>query len=129
MLEPPPTSPEGLITFASQANPRQFPCPQWESLARHRVEYLTYEGPVSRGRGTVQRVARGLVDWIRVEPDALLFDLKEMEFLTPPSAGWPTGQYCLTRQAAEWGTEEVPTPTSTHDPSPVWRLSRLKETP
>jgi hypothetical protein len=29
-------------------------------LPDHRLEYLSYEGPVSRGRGTVRRVAAGV---------------------------------------------------------------------
>ena len=28
-------------------------------LPDHRIEYLTYEGPVSKGRGSVQRIDRG----------------------------------------------------------------------
>ena len=33
-----------------------------EPLGEHRREYLTYEGPVSGGRGEVKRVAGGTYD-------------------------------------------------------------------
>jgi hypothetical protein len=44
-------------------------CPNWPpelgdlliELSDHRREYLTYEGPVSQNRGTVRRVAAGVV--------------------------------------------------------------------
>jgi hypothetical protein len=111
MIEPPPGSSEGLITFTSQTDPRQF-YNDWnvESLPPHRKEYLTYEGPISGGRGSVQRVATGLLTWIRFGPDAATFKLQHMEFLAPPFAGWPTGQYCLTAE-----------------PMNRWRMSRIKE--
>ncbi|MCA9082048.1 MAG: hypothetical protein KDA58_15910 [Planctomycetaceae bacterium] len=35
-----------------------------ERLADHRLHYLDYEGPVSRGRGTVQRHERGALHWL-----------------------------------------------------------------
>ncbi|MEQ8848335.1 hypothetical protein [Botrimarina sp.] len=34
------------------------------ALADHRAAYLDYEGPVSGGRGTVERVAGGRVEWL-----------------------------------------------------------------
>ncbi len=39
-----------------------------ERIADHRVEYLTYEGPLSGDRGTVTRLARGEVVSIEIEP-------------------------------------------------------------
>lgn len=35
-----------------------------EMIGRHRRDYLAYEGPVSGGRGRVERVATG---WIRID--------------------------------------------------------------
>ncbi len=43
-----PTGPDSLPMTARQ-------------IENHRLEYLTYEGPVSRNRGTVQRVESGVV--------------------------------------------------------------------
>lgn len=53
-------TPEGLATWAID-DPLECPLP-WRAraLAIHRVAYLDYEGPVSRGRGTVVRVDSGL---------------------------------------------------------------------
>jgi hypothetical protein len=111
MLEPPRDSPDGLITFASLTDPRHVSSDWYlDSLPPHRKEYLTYEGPVSQGRGAVQRVAMGLLRWIEFGPDAATFELHHMEFLEPPFAGWPTGQYCLTAE-----------------PMNRWRMSRIKE--
>ena len=44
-------------------------------LADHRPAYLTYEGPVSRGRGTVQRTDRGTCRFVRAADDAWEFFL------------------------------------------------------
>jgi len=33
-------------------------------LAPHRLDYLTYEGPVSNNRGDVERVAKGPIEWL-----------------------------------------------------------------
>ncbi len=48
----------------------------------HRPEYLAYEGPLSRDRGTVRRLARGMVvSWDRGE------DVWRMEIDWPDPAG------------------------------------------
>jgi hypothetical protein len=39
-----------------------------EALARHRLEYLDYEGPVSNDRGEVRRVDAGEFRWIERTP-------------------------------------------------------------
>lgn len=36
-----------------------------EELPRHRMAYLTYEGPVSKNRGQVKRVAAGSFEWLQ----------------------------------------------------------------
>jgi hypothetical protein len=39
-----------------------------EALARHRIEYLDYEGPVSGGRGDVRQVDAGAFRWLERTP-------------------------------------------------------------
>jgi len=50
---------ELLRTWALAAAPDSAPSVAAEKLADHRLAYLDYEGPVSRGRGTVTRWDRG----------------------------------------------------------------------
>ena len=38
-------------------------------LPNHRLEYLEYEGPISRDRGTVRRIEKGFFRWMTREPD------------------------------------------------------------
>ncbi len=42
-----------------------------EPLPYHRLAYLDYEGPVSGGRGTVERVDRGEFELIREDADSI----------------------------------------------------------
>jgi len=51
-------------------------------LPDHRREYLTYEGPVSRDRGSVQRVEAGTYELLREEPG-----LWEVRLAGPASRG------------------------------------------
>jgi hypothetical protein len=54
---------------------------QLRSAAPHRTEYLTYEGEVSGGRGTVHRVAAGTVSGLSVRErhlDAVLDGVTEL---------------------------------------------------
>src|SRR5690606_11950566 len=44
-------------------------------LAPHRIAYLDYEGPVSRGRGTVRRIARGSCELLSESGGRSEFDL------------------------------------------------------
>ncbi len=56
-------TPQGLRTWALAAEPVAG---QWiaaEALAIHRAEYLTYQGPVSGGRGTVEQYDAGHFRW------------------------------------------------------------------
>lgn len=51
-----------LRTFRCASNPSVAPAGAVlavQPLADHRPAYLTYEGPISGGRGTVQRIAHG----------------------------------------------------------------------
>jgi hypothetical protein len=51
----------GLVTFRVQVRPDENTASHFEAvrLADHRREYLTYEGPISGGRGRVIRLASG----------------------------------------------------------------------
>lgn len=44
-------------------------------LADHRLSYLDYEGAVSAGRGTVTRVDRGELKWLKRSSDRLEVEL------------------------------------------------------
>jgi len=48
---------------------------QAEALPPHRRDYLIYEGPVSNGRGEVERVAAGTFEWIQREQQFLVVQL------------------------------------------------------
>ncbi|MCG3178233.1 MAG: hypothetical protein BIFFINMI_00559 [Phycisphaerae bacterium] len=74
-------------------------------LSDHRLAYLTYEGPVSRGRGRVAVADSGRVVWLRVGPDELEIELQ---------GGRCAGRYVLRRSdadAAAWQLTPVK-PTS-----------------
>lgn len=45
------------------------------ALPEHRIEYLEYEGPVSRGRGEVRRVDRGVYAIVTWETDQVVVEL------------------------------------------------------
>ncbi len=47
-----------------------------ERIADHRPFYLTYEGPVSQGRGTVTRLAEGEVASIQLRPDGWRMEIQ-----------------------------------------------------
>jgi hypothetical protein len=64
MFEPPAGDASGgnaetLETFRAASWPIPSESLTLERLGRHRRAYLEYEGPVSRGRGSVRRVASG----------------------------------------------------------------------
>lgn len=46
-----------------------------DELARHRSDYLDYEGPVSQGRGTVRQFDRGSFEVVRDSPEQLSVNL------------------------------------------------------
>ena len=63
-------------------------------IFRHRRRYLTYEGPLSRDRGTVRRVESGVYELIDRSADCWAVVLKGEAL---------TGRYTLTRVAGqEW---------------------------
>ncbi len=46
-----------------------------EALADHRLAYLDYEGPLSRGRGTVRRFDRGEYSLLEETPERVVAEL------------------------------------------------------
>jgi hypothetical protein len=56
-------TPQGLRTWALAAQPDGGAWIAAESLADHRAEYLTFEGPLSGGRGTVEQWDAGSFRW------------------------------------------------------------------
>jgi len=74
-----PAVPEGPL-WAGRVRPASH---QWASLrgwyvqqiAAHRRRYLTYEGPLSGGRGTVRRVDEGTFAVRCWQPDRILIEL------------------------------------------------------
>lgn len=64
-----------------------------EPLPDHRPIYLDYEGPLSRNRGSVQRVESGTFDWIDRLPDGWQIEL---------SAEMISGQASWNPAAATW---------------------------
>jgi hypothetical protein len=81
-----------LMTWRLPTWPVDRPMPV-ERLADHRRAYLDYEGPVSRGRGEVRRVAAGTVT-LAARPNET--DVLELTFnnaprlllLSPPTHAW-----------------------------------------
>ena len=69
-----------LTTFRCPAWP-PTPGDNWEELPEHRRIYLDYEGPVSGGRGHVQRVAAGTVTYafLGVDPPKLGLSLLDAQ--------------------------------------------------
>jgi hypothetical protein len=62
-----------LLTWRLERHPETLtdgPIPATR-IADHRTAYLTYEGPVSGGRGRVRIVDAGTVDMVRYDHDAL----------------------------------------------------------
>ncbi len=74
----------GLLAFRLPAWPVTKEL-EIEPLARHRQEYLTYEGPVSNNRGEVKRVARGTYRARRVGVDQIVVLMSA--YPGEPSAG------------------------------------------
>lgn len=67
---------EVLRTFASAKEPTVDELLDVDPLDDHRVDFLTYEGPVSRDRGTVTRWDCGEFDVIEENPRHWLLDVR-----------------------------------------------------
>ncbi|QDT14896.1 hypothetical protein [Alienimonas californiensis] len=55
-------------TWRLRADPRSGAAVEAEPIAPHRAFYLTHEGPVSGGRGTVVRLDGGTAEWDATDP-------------------------------------------------------------
>lgn len=64
-----------LLTWALDKSPTEFRSGEALQLPNHRLAYLTKEGDVSGGRGTVRRVDAGTFDWALRESDAITVEL------------------------------------------------------
>jgi len=65
-------APEALEQVPSEHEPEGLPA---EQQPDHRREFLTYEGPVSGGRGDVRRVDHGCVTLVDRSPGHVTFTL------------------------------------------------------
>jgi hypothetical protein len=68
-------TPHGLRTWALAAEPATGDRIAADALADHREEYLTFEGPVSGGRGSVERWDAGSFRWQRDEETEIVLQL------------------------------------------------------
>lgn len=66
---------DSLRTWALKSEPHAGTEVPADELPRHRLDYLDYEGPISRERGTVSRFDRGSFEVIRDSPEQLSVDL------------------------------------------------------
>ena len=78
MIEQPDTDEDRrLMTWRCVSSPAE---PDWdgscELINMHRSLYLAYEGPISGGRGEVQRVAQGEVLQQRLEVDQIELSIR-----------------------------------------------------
>ncbi|HEX4146638.1 MAG TPA: DNA polymerase ligase N-terminal domain-containing protein [Pirellulales bacterium] len=68
-------TPEGLRTWALANEPDGGEPTAADALAPHRAEYLTFEGPVSGGRGTVTQWDAGSFRWQRDDEAEVVLQL------------------------------------------------------
>ncbi len=109
MIAPDPGGCEPLVTFrvAGRVDGRAGGARLTaHRIDDHRPEYLVYEGPVSRDRGTVRRLARGMVvSWDRGE------DVWRMEIDWPdPAGGLRRQSLLLTREVLGGSTWAIEVP-------------------
>jgi len=64
-----------LRTWALETLPREGECGIAEALSDHRLAYLDYEGPISRGRGSVTRWDAGTYRIVHETNDELVVEL------------------------------------------------------
>ncbi len=64
-----------LISWALSSMPSDGLPIEGRALPPHRLRYLDYEGPLSQGRGTVQRWDHGTFQWLRREETYILLQL------------------------------------------------------
>ena len=68
-------TPQGLRTWALESQPAGGEPIAAEGLADHRAEYLTLEGPLSGGRGSVERWDEGRFCWQQAETAEIVVQL------------------------------------------------------
>ena len=66
---------DGLRTWALESEPQIGQAVMATELPLHRKDYLDYEGPVSRGRGTVIQFDRGTYQVISEADDEIVLQL------------------------------------------------------
>lgn len=132
----------GLLTFASENHPSQWTSgSQFWRLSPHRMEYLQYQGEVSKGRGNVKRIAFGELQWIFLSDFQLQFRLLRLGYLDDsqhslqtrtwftevPSQGASAdgvpGQYSLTFDRDGSDSSCLPWMSCEPDPGKYWRIS------
>lgn len=65
-----------LRTWAAESIPKLNETLAAEQLSDHRLAYLDFEGALSGGRGTVQRVASGRFELLDEAPGKLVLEVK-----------------------------------------------------
>lgn len=99
-----------LLTWQLSAEPKQHTSlPIFaRRIGDHRIAYLTYEGPISGNRGTVQRVDAGTVEFEQITGDACVFTL---------GAGRLEGRFRLDRESGDWVLSRAT--GGSHRPPPI----------
>ena len=72
-----------LATWRSATWPPE-PGEPAEKIADHRRTYLSYEGKLSGGRGTVKQVESGTCEILSIGPNVLQIDLRNPQPVRPP---------------------------------------------
>jgi len=78
MLDQPSYDEYRLVTFRVLDRIDEPGLACWSAVrqADHRAAYLTRQGPISRNRGTVRRLARGSCSWVERADDRITVDLR-----------------------------------------------------
>ncbi|MBM3965642.1 MAG: hypothetical protein FJ308_11350 [Planctomycetes bacterium] len=129
-------SEQTLIAFAtespllSRTQGAGFLLDAWEGvrfwrLPMHRSAYLSYEGPISRGRGHVRRVGNGVLRWLEIGPLELQFEILNAEFEGVSSHIATPVPYFLSHTQLG-GASSNPWSDPEPDDAPHWALRRQK---
>ncbi|MEX0585289.1 MAG: DNA polymerase ligase N-terminal domain-containing protein [Pirellulales bacterium] len=90
-----------LVTFALPQPPGELPEQLVDALADHRPEYLSYEGPVSGGRGEVTRWDEGSYETVSRSEDA--WEVRLTGRRTPERAVITQGAASPGKRVIRWG--------------------------